>query len=139
MLLLDTHTWIWSVEGDARRIGRRARQRLARAASEGAVFVSPITLFEVAALHAAGRLRLARSPEQWMRDALGGAGVRVAELLPQMAFDAGAITRAALADPLDRLLVATARHLDATFLTADSQILAYAATTGSVRVSDASA
>jgi len=41
-------------------------------------------------------------------------------------------------DPLDRLLVSTARHLDAVFLTADRQILEYASETGNVRVHDAS-
>jgi PIN domain nuclease of toxin-antitoxin system len=42
-----------------------------------------------------------------------------------------------LPDPVDRLLVATARHLDATFITADRAILAYALD-GHVRVHDAS-
>ena len=42
-----------------------------------------------------------------------------------------------LADPLDRLLVATARRLDATFLTSDARILHYAAATRNVRVQDA--
>ncbi len=39
--------------------------------------------------------------------------------------------------PLDRLLVATARHLGAVFLTADTRILDYARATGNVRVHDA--
>jgi PIN domain nuclease of toxin-antitoxin system len=63
--------------------------------------------------------------------------VRIAELSPAIAIDAGQIPRAALADPLDRLLVATARRLDATFLTSDARILEYATSTGNVRVQDA--
>jgi PIN domain nuclease of toxin-antitoxin system len=51
--------------------------------------------------------------------------------------DAGYIPRTALADPMDRLLVATARQLDATFVTADRAILTYARG-GHVRVHDAS-
>jgi len=65
--------------------------------------------------------------------------VRVAELLPEIAIDAGAIPRSALADPIDRLIVATARHLDAVVLSADAQILEYAARTGDVTASDAGA
>jgi PIN domain nuclease of toxin-antitoxin system len=137
VLLLDTHVWIWSVAGDTRRIGRRARQRLARTQSTHKIFVSPVSLFEVTALHTAGRLRLTRSPEQWIRGALDETGIRVAELVPDMAIDAGTITRGALADPLDRLLVATARHMDAALMTGDAQILAYAAATGAVRIADA--
>ncbi len=137
MLLLDTHAWVWSVEGDARRIGRRARQLLSRAERADRIRVSPASIFEVTALHVSGRLRLTISAERWVHDALDLAGVRLAELTAAIALDAGSIPRPALADPLDRLLVATARQLGATFLTADAAILAYASATGSVRVHDA--
>jgi len=138
VVLLDTHVWLWSVHGDSRRIGRRTRQLLSRAASTEALRVSPVTLFEVTALHTSGRLRLTRPPHQWIREALDAGGVRIAELSPPIAIEAGAITRPALPDPLDRLLVATAQHLQATFLTSDTGILAYAATAGHVRVHNAS-
>jgi PIN domain nuclease of toxin-antitoxin system len=137
-LLLDTHAWVWSVQEETRRIGRLTRQLLSRAEARDAIRVSPISLFEVTALHALGRLRLALPPDQWIRDGLVRGGVRIAEFSPSVAIDAGAIPRTALADPLDRMLVATARQLGATFLTADTRILAYARETGNVRVHDAS-
>jgi PIN domain nuclease of toxin-antitoxin system len=137
MLLLDTHVWVWSISGDARRIGRRARQLLATAESRDGIRVSPVTIFEVMALHTAGRLRFSRPAEQWIRDGLEVAGVRLAELTPAIAIDAGATPRAVLPDPADRLLVATARQLDVTFLTSDTRILEYAADTRNVRVQDA--
>ena len=55
-----------------------------------------------------------------------------------VASDAGQIPREALAGPIDRLLVATARQLDALFLTADSRILEYASSQRNVHVHDAS-
>lgn len=137
MLLLDTHVWLWSVNGDARRVGRRTRRLLSRAESQEAIRISPVSLFELMALHTLGRVRLARSPEQWIGEALDSAGVRVAELSPAMAIDAGRIPRESLSDPLDRILVATARHLEATLLTSDARILAFAAQTGDVRALDA--
>ena len=137
MVLLDTHVWVWSVEGDMRRVGRRTRRLLSVAESHDAIRVSPATLFEVAALCTAGRLGLLRPIEQWISQALEAPGVRVAELSPAVAVDAGHIPRTALADPLDRLLVATARQLDATFLTGDERILVYAADSAGVRVQDA--
>lgn len=138
MVLLDTHVWVWSIEGDVRRIGRRARQLLSRAELRDAIRISPATIFEVMALHTAGRLRFSRPAEQWIRDGLEAAGVRLAEVTPSVAIDAGVVPRSALPDPLDRLLVATARQLDATFLTSDARILEYASATRSVRVHDAS-
>jgi PIN domain nuclease of toxin-antitoxin system len=138
VVLLDTHVWLWSVHGDARRIGRRTRRLLSRAESQGALRVSPASLFEVTALHTLGRIRLTRAPEHWIRESLDAGGLRIADLSPAIAVDAGTIPRAALADPLDRLLVATARDLEATFLTSDPRILEYAAKTGDVRVHNAS-
>jgi PIN domain nuclease of toxin-antitoxin system len=136
VILLDTHAWIWTVEGDVRRVGRRSRRMMTQAETRGALRVSPVTLFEVVALHTAGRLRLAQPPAEWIEASLDRSGVRLAEVTRGVAIDAGFIPRVALPDPLDRVLVATARQLDATLLTADSTILAYAAQTGNVRVHD---
>ena len=125
VLLLDTHVWIWTLAGDARRIGRRARSLLTRAESRDAIRISPVTLFEVMALHTIGRLQLTRPPDEWIRLAMTSAPVRIAELSPAIAIDAGRIPRDVLADPVDRLLVATALEMEATLLTADDRILQY--------------
>ena len=137
VLLLDTHVWVWSMESDSRRIGRRSRQLLLRAQARDAIRVSPVSVFEVGALHTLGRIRLTLAVDHWVRQSLEAPGFRIAELTPGIAIDAGCIPRSALADPLDRLLVATARHLAATFLTADEAVLEYASKTGRVRVHDA--
>ena len=134
MILLDTHAWIWTVEGDTRRIGQRSRQLIALAAAREAVRVSAATLFEIVALHTAGRLRLSQPAERWLEASLDLPGVRLAELTRSVAIDAGFVPRSALADPLDRIIVATARQLGATLLTADAAILEYAAGTSNVRV-----
>ena len=137
LLLLDTHVWIWSAAGDRRQIGRRAQKLIARADTQDAIRVSPVSIFEITALHTAGRLRLSSLPSEWIRHALTTTSIRVAPLSTEVAADAGSIPRAVLAEPLDRLIVATARHMDATLLTADAQILDYARTTGNVRVQSA--
>lgn len=138
MLLLDTHVLIWSVSGDERRLGRRTRTLLTRAESRGELRVSALTLFEIAALHTAGRLRLSQHPERWIREALDVTGIRVAELSSDAAVDAGSSPRTSLEDPIDRLLVATARQLDAAFVTSDSKILSYASAQSDLRAQDAS-
>ena len=137
MTLLDTHAWIWAVEGNERRIGGRTRRLLARAESAGALWVSAISLFEIAALHTSERLSFTRPVEQWLREAIGNSGARVAELSPAVAIDAGLIPREALADPIDRVLVATARQIGATLVTADERVLDYSAGAAGVRVHNA--
>ncbi len=137
MLLLDTHVWIWSLEGDAGRIGRRARSLLTRAESRDAIRISPVTLFEVMALQTSGRLQLTRSPDEWIRHAMEFAPVRIAELSPAIAIAAGRISREVLADPMDRFLVATAHEIEATLLTADERILGYGTRTRMIRTENA--
>ena len=51
--------------------------------------------------------------------------------------DGGRIGVSHLPDPVDRMLVATARQMGATFVTRDRPILDYAAATSAVRVHDA--
>lgn len=137
MLLLDTHVWLWIAEGNSRRVGRRTRQLIARAEKRGEVRISPASIFEVATLHTLGRLRLARPVDSWIREAIDETGLRIAPVSPDVAIDAGLIARTALPDPLDRLIVATARDRQATIVTADDRILQYGADTSDVRAHDA--
>jgi PIN domain nuclease of toxin-antitoxin system len=135
VLLLDTHVLIWTVQGE-KQIGRRTRALISKAESQDAVRVSPATLFEVSALHTAGRLRFDRALDEWISDAFADGRIRIVEVTPSVAIAAGRIPREALPDPLDRVLVETARRADATFVTADARILGYAAK-AAVRVHDA--
>jgi PIN domain nuclease of toxin-antitoxin system len=137
VVLLDTHVWFWAVSGDGRRLGRRTRSLLQRAGQRGELRVSALSIFEVVSLHAGGRMRLDREPGRWVRDALDVAGLRVAELTAAMAEIAGAIPRNLLADPVDRMLVATARASEALLMTGDARILDYAGASRVIRTHDA--
>lgn len=137
MFLLDTHVWIWTLELETGRIGRRTRSLIDRWAAQDILRVSPVSVFEVSALHSAGRLRLARPLEQWIHAGLDPMGIRLAPLSLDAAVDAGTIGREVLPDPLDRLIAATARQLGATLVTRDGGMLEYAAGSGSLRVLNA--
>jgi len=137
VLLLDTHVWIWMLEGDVRRVGARTRRLLDKAHAADAIRVSPVSVFEVSALHTSGRLGLSRSLEQWLEAAIEGAGIRLAPMSRGVAVDAGLLPRALVPDPMDRLLVATARQADATLVTADTKILEYAAASANLTVHNA--
>ena len=63
-----------------------------------------------------------------------GVDLRAASFLPT-AHAVFGVTH--LADPIDRMLVATARQIEATLVTRDRRILDYAARTSAVRVHDA--
>ena len=137
MFLLDTHVWLWGLEHEKGRLGRRTLTLLERWAGQDALRISPLSVFEVVTLCTAGRLRLSRPVEQWVNAALAADGTRVAPLSVEAVVDAGVISAAHLADSIDRLLVATARQMGATLVTRDRRILQYADETSAVRVHDA--
>jgi PIN domain nuclease of toxin-antitoxin system len=137
VFVLDTHVWIWTLERPTGRIGRGTRRSIDRWAAQDALRVSSVSVFEVGALHSAGRLRLSFPLEQWIRAALEPMGIRLAPLSLDAAVDAGTIGRDVLPDPLDRLITATARQMGATLVTRDSGMLEYAEGSGSLRVLNA--
>ena len=137
-MLLDTHTWLWHAAGDAKRIGLRARREIDRATDRGALVVSVVSVLEVTALAATGRVRLALPAETWIRQSIDAGRIRVAEVTLAIALEAGSIPKAALPDPMDRLLVATARAWDIRIATRDAAMLEYVAAQGGLRAIDVS-
>ena len=135
LLLVDTHTLIWMVEEDS-RLGVQTAEALNRAGWEGRIVVSAITPWEIGLLVSKGRLRLGPDVMQWIREALGRPGVRLAPLEPEIAVASTRLPFEMHADPADRILVATARHLGATLVTADAALLQLAAR-GNFRTLDA--
>lgn len=139
-MLIDTHVWIWAVDG-GRKLGPRARRRLARPSvgyTADRVAVSAASVFEIVALHTAGRLQFTIPVERWVRESIERGGLQVLDVDREVSVDAGLIPASALADPIDRLLVATAREFDLPLVTADRKLLDYGKRTGLVRAIDAS-
>lgn len=139
-MLLDTHVWLWAVDGGT-KLGAKTRRHLDKATRSlpGDVCISAVSAFEIAALHTAGHVQLNQPVERWIREAIDRAKVRVIDLERDIAVDAGLIPPSALPDPFDRCLVATAREYGLPLVTRDRRILAYAKRTGLVTVIDASA
>ena len=79
------------------------------------------------------KLRVAGSLLPWMTGALHATSTAVAPLEPAIAVDAVELPAWEHGDPADRLIVATARHLDAMLVTRDGAILEYATEVKAVR------
>jgi PIN domain nuclease of toxin-antitoxin system len=125
-LLLDTHVWIWMLEGAVRELGRDAHNAVEEAGAGGRVLVSAISVWEVAMLEAKGRIRFSMEVGEWVRRALGAPGVHLSPLSPEVAVDSTRLPAPVHGDPADRILIATARRVGATLVTRDAKILDYA-------------
>lgn len=134
-ILLDTHVWVWVLEGLADRIGPGTRQLVSRAARGGRLKVSPVSAWEIGMLVRKGRVAFGESCERWVQRAIGAPGLSVSELTPSIAVESSFLPGEFHGDPADRILIASARASGAWLLTADESILAYAQA-GHVRASD---
>lgn len=83
-----------------------------------------------------GRLPLARETGAWLDEALAMPGITLAPITPALAVDSVGLPGNFHADPVDRLIIATARQANATVFTVDRAILDYAAY-GHVKAADA--
>lgn len=126
MILLDTHVLVWAAEGDP-RLGVASRRLIDEESADGHILVAAISIWEIAMLVARNRLALGQDVDVWIARALGLQGIELAELLVPVSLGAVGLPGSFHADPADRMIVATARHHQATLLTADRQILDYAA------------
>jgi PIN domain nuclease of toxin-antitoxin system len=126
LLLLDTHVLAWRVLSDP-RLGKRTEQLIRIASRESRLLVSAITPWEVALLVSKKRINLYRDVMEWVHDALAMPGVTLVGLEPEIAVASTRLPFEIHPDPADRILVATARHLGATLVTADRALLELAA------------
>lgn len=118
-LLLDTHVWLWALfEPD--RLRPKVRQALR--APEHELWLSPISVWEVLLLAERKRIRLAEPLDATLDEMLAMGALREAPLTTEIARESRRV-ELGHRDPADRFLVATARILDLTLVTADERLL----------------
>ena len=136
LLVLDTHVWIWVLEGTKGELSAATVRHIEKAAAASALAVSAISVWEVAMLEKRGRITLSRSIEEWTKAALTAPGIRLVDLSPEIALESTRLPGDPHGDPADRIIMATARVLGGTLVTRDKQILDYASS-GHIRARDA--
>jgi PIN domain nuclease of toxin-antitoxin system len=124
-LLIDTHYWIWLEGGIDGRIAKPSLQIIEKAAAENNLFLSVISVWEVALLESKKRLQLSKPSRQWVEDSLSQPGITIAPLTPAIAIESNHLPGTFHGDPADRIIVATARIMGARLLTSDKSIRAY--------------
>jgi PIN domain nuclease of toxin-antitoxin system len=121
-LLLDTHVWLWAVEAPE-KLGRRTKALLLNSGNDR--FVSAVSALEIARLCLDERLIFSVSPKTWIEDSARDLHLQHVDVGYAIALEAYTLPDPFHRDPVDRILVATARSYQATLLTADERILVY--------------
>lgn len=121
MIVVDTHTLLWWVNGEA-ALSRPARRELRRADTIG---VATISAMEVAALVRRGKITLETDARRWTAQALAMDGVLELPLTADIAVEAGSLGEDFVGDPADRIIYATAIATGSKLVTRDRFLLAY--------------
>lgn len=120
MVVLDTHVWIWWLSG-LPQLSRKYRAALDRLSSPP--FLSSISLWEFSMLVERSRVKLGVSAKTWLTEATQPDTVNLVQIDRAIARELLSLPPNLPRDPADRIIVATARHLDAPLLTVDRLII----------------
>ena len=120
-LLLDTHSWLWFVLGDA-SLSAAARSLIEDPANEK--LISPVSYWEVAIKVSLGKYRLPQPYAQFIDAAIDGQGFPVLPILPRHTAIVSVLPFHHR-DPFDRLLVGQAIAEDISLLSNDAALDPY--------------
>jgi PIN domain nuclease of toxin-antitoxin system len=118
-LLLDTHIWLWSFL-EPKKLTRRVAGALENPGNE--LWLSPISIWEVLILSQKGRVELDGEVGSWVAAAMKAVPFHEAPITHEIALETQHIDLPHR-DPADRFLVATAKVLGLTLVTADESLI----------------
>lgn len=121
--LLDTHVVIWWLTDD-RKLSRGHAKLLERSERAGTpIGLSAISLWEIAKLVERGRIEFTQSVDDSLEQLETSAFVSILPLTGRVAVESMRLGARFHSDPIDQLIVATARCHGLTLLTVDERII----------------
>jgi PIN domain nuclease of toxin-antitoxin system len=124
-ILLDTCALIFLVEGDLSAGAARVLEEATT--EERPVLASPVSAWEIGQLVGRGRLRMAADPAKWFARATSLPSIAMSRLPADVLVASSFLPGTPPRDPVDRILIASARAIGAALMTRDRLILQYAA------------
>ena len=125
MIVLDTHVLLWWVSGSD-QLSATAEKAIKRTLATGnEVLVSAISAWEVSMLIEKGRLVLSMDVENWFDEVSQIDGLRFIPVDNEIGIKSTVLPGTFHKDPADRMIIATARKLALSLVTADEKIRSY--------------
>ena len=125
MIALDTHALIWWVNDDP-ALSNNARKLINNSRKTERIIISSMATWEIAMLVKSDCLVLSMPLKEWIGKIERLPFIRFIPVDNVIAEDAVNLPGEFHKDPADRIIVATARSLNATLITSDKKILEYA-------------
>lgn len=103
MIVLDTHLWLWLINGNFDRFPAHWMPMFEETSRLG---VSPVSCYEIALAHSRGRIKLSGTTREWFDEALESSGIELIPLTVEISVRAVELSPVHR-DPFDRLIMAT--------------------------------
>lgn len=125
MIVLDTHTLIWWIDGP-QKLSKKARKIIEKEKTkEGNILVSSISTLEIYRLVKNGKLQLINHVDSWLEKIESLPAVRFIPIDNRIAAYSINLPDFDHKDPADRIIIATALNTGAKLVTSDRKILNY--------------
>ncbi|GAB4283526.1 MAG: type II toxin-antitoxin system VapC family toxin [Oscillatoriaceae cyanobacterium] len=121
VIVLDTHIWIWLVNGN---LDRFPASWLPPIEESDRLGVSPLSCYEIALAQQRGRLELDCTAQEWIRQALSLGKIDLLPITDNIAVQAVRLSPVHK-DPFDRLIIATALAYNAQLASVDHSFRQY--------------
>ena len=121
--LLDTCVILFALEGVALHVDAASQMR--EASTANSLILSPASAWEIGKLVAAKKLRLPLEPLDYFNRFATTKGVSICDLTPEIMVRSSFLPELEHRDPMDCILIATARINNYTLITRDRAILNY--------------
>ena len=124
MIVLDTHVWVWWVSG-VEPLSQKAHRAIRTAVDQKAVYISSISVWEVAQLVEQNRLQLTMDVTDWVAKSEALPFVHFIPVDNTIAIKSVQLPGSFHPDPADRIVIATAVILGFPLVTRDERIRRY--------------
>ena len=122
MIVLDTHVLVWWVDGETKKLSRKARQALEQHGKRNELLVCSISFFEITTLERRGRLRFKISASEWLSEVRRLPEYRIEPLTDEVSERAGQFGDTFSGDPADRMIAAMALLREVPLVTHDEKL-----------------
>ncbi|MGI4775764.1 MAG: type II toxin-antitoxin system VapC family toxin [Janthinobacterium lividum] len=123
-IILDTHILLWSFLSP-NEISKEVTEAISGAQDDSRLFISSITLWEIAMLVNKKRINLFEPTLTFLNSISQAKGLNIVSISTSIAADSGNLLNFH-GDPADRIITATTRELAGHLITKDEKILTWA-------------
>lgn len=124
MIVLDTHVWVWWLS-ESHSLSSKVQKLITEAKAKQAIYISSISVWEVAQLSTRGRLQLTMDYPDWIVQAESLSFINFVPVDNHIALRSVQLPPPLHQDPVDRVIMATALILGMPLITKDEKISRY--------------